>query len=165
MPRETQQPETYTVTTECFTAAPVTASMNLRLTGDSGQGNRRNMRRMVAEILGNRSDCSLEKTMVLCLASRYNLQATGKAGVFRTYCTARSTPGTPAKREQSALTCSYKVAGVGTSNDPRRPMNRFPLTLPATLQYHAEKGISVLFRAGRMPHTCSLRKTPTLQCH
>ena len=67
MPRETQQPETYTVTTECFTAAPVTASINLRLTGDSGQGNRRNMRRMVAEILGNRSACSLENTMVLCL--------------------------------------------------------------------------------------------------
>ena len=103
VPRESQQPETYTVTTECFTAAPETASMNLRLTGDSGQGNRRNMRRMVAEILGNRSDCSLEKTMVLCLASRYNLQATGKAGVFRTYCTARSTPGTPAKSALTAL--------------------------------------------------------------
>ena len=163
MPRETQQPETYTVTTECFTAAPVTASMNLRLTGDSGQGNRRNMRRMVAEILGNRRDCSLEKTMVLCLASRYNLKDIGKSGrvsyILHCEVHARHTC------KESALTCSHKVAGVGTSNDPRRPMNRFPLTLPAILQHYAVKGISVLFRAGRMPHTCSLRKTPTLQCH
>ena len=67
VPRESQQPETYTVTTECFTAAPVTASMNLMLTGDSGQGNRRNMRSMVADTLGKRSDCSFENIIVLCI--------------------------------------------------------------------------------------------------
>lgn len=62
------------------------------------------------------------------------------------------------------LACSHKAAAARTSNDPRRPMNRFPLTLPATLQHHPVEVISVLFCEGRAPHTCSLRRTQTQQC-
>jgi hypothetical protein len=63
----------YTVTAESTTAAPVTASMNLSLTGQGGQGNSRNMRRIVAETFGKRSDCSLENTIALCMLPTVDL--------------------------------------------------------------------------------------------
>jgi hypothetical protein len=41
--------------------------MKRRLTVEGGQGNRRNMRSMVADTLGKRSACSFENIIVLCM--------------------------------------------------------------------------------------------------
>jgi hypothetical protein len=59
--------QTHVLTAEFFTPCPVTASMNLRLTIDRGQGKRRNMRRIVPDTLGKRKACSFENTIVLCM--------------------------------------------------------------------------------------------------
>jgi hypothetical protein len=124
----------YTVTTECFTAAPVTASMNLRFTVDGGQGNNRNMRRIVPDTLGKRSACSFENTMVLYLWAQSHVNCgnhwhtTRAAYMLQCALLLVHARQTCSGSRDVPHTCT-PYSWAHTSNAPNRPINFFPFTL------------------------------------